>query len=395
MLKCRDQHRQDFTGSSPTIPHSFGRRLNTPSPDQLEQSPCENTHSDFPLASMSQIEGHSKGVAPGSTVEIGYSPYSDMSSRKNSLSQTFEYVTYQEVDAEQRIQFEALLKRESSWRRTFVHKGLVVNLLFLVVMIVSIILGEVLFPLEGVMGVGIPFLNDSDCINSTAGCVSLRIVRAMGVFGFLGGVTNWIAVEMLFRSIPYVIGTGIIAKGYKEIRQTIVNVVVNTLFDPIGIRQYFSSKKKGMRPMLHLETHFASLLDSEVANRIVEMKIDAALKRPEGFILSMMGVDLSELKKTLSRHIRSFITEISPTIVDKMEVSGLQDGVGLQAEVEKILEERVSELSSVKVNQLIAVMIRKHLSWLIVWGNVLGALVGLVAEVITVLVAKNALNVPA
>ncbi len=43
--------------------------------------------------------------------------------------------------------------------------------------------------------------------------------------------------------------------------------------------------------------------------------------------------------------------------------------------------------------QLIAVMIRKHLSWLIVWGNVLGALVGLVAEVITVLVAKNALNV--
>ncbi len=55
--------------------------------------------------------GHSKGVAPGSTVEIGYSPYSDMSSRKNSLSQTFEYVTYQEVDAEQRIQFEALLKR--------------------------------------------------------------------------------------------------------------------------------------------------------------------------------------------------------------------------------------------------------------------------------------------
>ncbi len=107
---------------------------------------------------------------------------------------------------------------------------------------------------------------------------------------------------------------GIIAKGYKNIRQTIVNLVVNTLFDPIGIRQYFSSRKKGMRPMLHLgqlqkinvfyddhawflrycmrsnmvccvftaETHFASLLDSEVANRIIEMKIESALKRPEG-----------------------------------------------------------------------------------------------------------------
>lgn len=81
-------------------------------------------------------------------------------------------------------------------------------------------------------------------------------------------------------------------------------------------------------------------------------------------------------------------------------------------QVEKILEERVSELSATKVNQvefynynyyvyvhfsnvhlqLIAVMIRKHLSWLIVWGNGLGAIVGVVAEVITVLVSKNALE---
>ena len=30
------------------------------------------------------------------------------------------------------------------------------------------------------------------------------------------------------------------------------------------------------------ETHFANLLDSEVANRIIEMKVDSALKRPEG-----------------------------------------------------------------------------------------------------------------
>ncbi len=35
-------------------------------------------------------------------------------------------------------------------------------------------------------------------------------------------------------------------------------------------------------------------------------------------------------------------------------------------------------------------MIRKHLSWLIVWGNLLGALVGLVAEVVAVVVAKYA-----
>ncbi len=43
------------------------------------------------------------------------------------------------------------------------------NIFILLVMVVSIILGEVLFPLEGVRGEGIPFLNDSNCINNSAG----------------------------------------------------------------------------------------------------------------------------------------------------------------------------------------------------------------------------------
>lgn len=59
---------------------------------------------------------------PGQRVQgldmgTGYSPYTDMPtgsgqslSRKISLSQTFDHVSYQEVDTEQRIQFEALLK---------------------------------------------------------------------------------------------------------------------------------------------------------------------------------------------------------------------------------------------------------------------------------------------
>ena len=34
--------------------------------------------------------------------------------------------------------------------------------------------------------------------------------------------------------------------------------------------------------------------------------------------------------------------------------------------------------------QLVAAMIRKHLSWLIVWGNLFGALLGLVAEIIVI-----------
>ena len=38
------------------------------------------------------------------------------------------------------------------------------------------------------------------------GCFLSRLVRVIGVFGFVGGLTNWIAVEMLFFKIPGCVG---------------------------------------------------------------------------------------------------------------------------------------------------------------------------------------------
>lgn len=38
--------------------------------------------------------------------------------------------------------------------------------------------------------------------------------------------------------------------------------------------------------------------------------------------------------------------------------------------------------------QLVAVMIRKHLSWLIVWGNLFGALIGIIVEVAAIIAIK-------
>ena len=37
-------------------------------------------------------------------------------------------------------------------------------------------------------------------------------------------------------------------------------------------------------------------------------------------------------------------------------------------------------------NQIITLIIRKHLSWLILWGNISGALIGLLSELLTLLV---------
>ena len=77
--------------------------------------------------------------------------------------------------------------------------------------------------------------------------------------------------------------------------------------------------------------------------------------------------------------------------------------------MEQILEQKIEELSATKVKQvsknvvqkknspslslshthtqIITLIIRKHLSWLILWGNISGAVIGLLSELLTLLIA--------
>ena len=49
--------------------------------------------------------------------------------------------------------------------------------------------------------------------------------------------------------------SGVIAKQYKEIRESIRRIVVNTLFDPSAVSEYFSGEKKYAIEMLQLGIH--------------------------------------------------------------------------------------------------------------------------------------------
>ena len=45
------------------------------------------------------------------------------------------------------------------------------------------------------------------------------LVLAMGLFGFAGGITNWLAIKMLFDPVCDLPGSGVIPRRFKEIRQ--------------------------------------------------------------------------------------------------------------------------------------------------------------------------------
>ena len=48
-----------------------------------------------------------------------------------------------------------------------------------------------------------------------------QYILAFGLFGFAGGITNWLAIKMLFDKIPGLYGSGIIEDRFVEIRETV------------------------------------------------------------------------------------------------------------------------------------------------------------------------------
>jgi hypothetical protein len=62
-----------------------------------------------------------------------------------------------------------LILQESSWYRSCLHKGLLANISFFLVMVLGVVLGEVLFPLEGLRGRNTSLNNDTTCTEEFEG----------------------------------------------------------------------------------------------------------------------------------------------------------------------------------------------------------------------------------
>ena len=83
----------------------------------------------------------------------------------------------------------------------------------------------------------------ADCaLPETFGQAVARWVLAAGLFGFAGGITNWLAIKMLFDRVCNLPGSGVIPMRFKEIRQVIKDTIMKTFFDGPYLEQYMDKK---------------------------------------------------------------------------------------------------------------------------------------------------------
>jgi len=194
-----------------------------------------------------------------------------------------------------------------------------------------------------------------------------------GLFALSGGVTNWLAIHMLFEKVPFFYGSGVIPSRFKEFKLGIKQLVMNEFFTPENIETFMVKQSEAfatdMKDAIDFDLVFAGL-------------VEAIEGSPMGSMLGMLGGKkaLEPLKEPVTLKLQEIMLEMKDTASAASEEQSLTSSLLLR--VEQIVDQRLDELTPVQVKNIIQEMIRKHLGWLVVWGGAVGGFIGLGVSII-------------
>ena len=199
---------------------------------------------------------------------------------------------------------------------------------------------------------------------------------AAGLFGFAGGITNWLAVKMLFDRVPLLYGSGVVPGRFREIRETIKDLIMTHFFDEQYLRRFFA-EGEGLFPTSDLEEKLLALLKSDQADTAIAAQLEKLRAGPFGMFIGIAGVDV--LKPMVQQFLEGLAVDLAPTLKEQLE-SEMFDVSALREQVDGLLDKKLEELTPEVVKQMVEQVIREHLGWLIVWGNVFGGAIGLLSR---------------
>ena len=191
-----------------------------------------------------------------------------------------------------------------------------------------------------------------------------EIIYLIGLFALSGGITNWLAIHMLFEKVPFFYGSGVIPSRFEEFKFGIKHLVMTEFFTPQNIDVFVEQQSDIFSADLNKMIDF---------DRVFDGLVEAIEGSSMGSLLAMLGGKkaLLPLKEPITLKLQEIIREMKESkTVDKKLTSSLLN------QVEQIIDQRLDELTPVHVKNIIQEMIRKHLGWLVVWGGVVGGIIG-------------------
>jgi uncharacterized membrane protein YheB (UPF0754 family) len=205
--------------------------------------------------------------------------------------------------------------------------------------------------------------------------IASDMLRSAGLFALSGAVTNQLAIHMLFEKVPFLYGSGIIIDRFESIREALKILIMEQFFTPEKIESFVASQERtiDLSPIIE-QTDFTPAYDA-----LVKSVMESTL----GGMLGMFGGEaiIGKLKEPFLEKIKLSTIEISQSESFMNALNEhLHQGAGhLTDTIGEIVEIRLAELTPVMIKEMLHGLMKEHLGWLVVWGGVLGGLIGLVS----------------
>jgi uncharacterized membrane protein YheB (UPF0754 family) len=182
------------------------------------------------------------------------------------------------------------------------------------------------------------------------------------------------AIYMLFEKVPGFFGSGVIPLRFTEFRDGIRTLVMEQFFTADNVREALNIGGTGAGPGL-VEKVMARVNFNQAFDELT----DVILQSSFGSMLGMFGgaKALQPLREPFVKRMQDFLHSVGEDRELLAELSG-QSAVALLQRVEGIVDRRLEQMTPQMVKEVMEQMIHKHLGWLVVWGGVVGALMGLV-----------------
>ncbi len=207
-----------------------------------------------------------------------------------------------------------------------------------------------------------------------------------GLFALSGGITNWLAVHMLFEPVPFLYGSGVIPLRFEEFKLGIRKLIMDQFFNHADLDVFFHSSSETSDK---LSASLKQAIDGLDLDEAFESLLDIIMASSFSSMLGMLGGRdaLNPLKSPFVEKMREFIK-------DQFADSGFQEQIqaalktalddeAIHARLESLIDERLKQMTPQMVKEIIQEMIRKHLGWLVVWGCAFGGLIGLIVAVVS------------
>ena len=208
-------------------------------------------------------------------------------------------------------------------------------------------------------------------------------VLATGMFALAGGITNWLAIHMLFEKVPGLYGSGVIAARFNEFRVAIEKLVMEQFFNQQSLDRFVSQMLDDKREN---KLDFSEIIDQTDLDPVFDNLVATIMESSFGSMLSMVGgaKALKPLKEPFVRKMQQSLNDIAHSehfqqhLREKLSSGPVSDE--LYRQIYTIVHSRLDELTPQMVKQMVQDLIRQHLGWLVVWGGVFGGLIGLMTS---------------